>query len=66
MKKMILLFSLLGTLAAAQSYIGSTIPDGTPVAITGAQGQRVTIAPADADASAVLAQVIGITTEAIR
>lgn len=55
----------LETVFIALNKTGGTIANGTPVAITGAQGQRVTIAPADADAGEILSKVAGIATEDI-
>lgn len=44
---------------------GSTIPNGSVVAVTGAQGQRPSIALADADSESTSARTLGITTQAI-
>jgi len=44
---------------------GVDIPDGTPVYISGVQGQRLTITPASASSYATSSKIIGVTTEDI-
>ena len=44
---------------------GSTIPKGSVVAVSGAQGQRPSVVLADADSEALSAPTLGVTAEAI-
>ncbi len=55
----------LETVFLGLNKTGATITNGTPVYISGAQGQRVTIAPADADGAGNASRAVGIVTETI-
>jgi hypothetical protein len=55
----------LETVFLGVNKTGATITNGTPVYISGAQGQRVTIAPADADGAGNASRAVGIATEDI-
>lgn len=52
-------------IALVYNGTGSTIAKGSVVAVNGAQGQRPSVALADADSEALSAPTLGITTEAI-
>lgn len=52
-------------IALVYNGTGSTIPKGSVVAVNGAQGQRPSVALADADSEALSAPTLGITAEAI-
>lgn len=53
------------SIALVYNGTGSTIPKGTVVAVSGAQGQRPSVVLADADSEALSAPTLGITAEAI-
>jgi hypothetical protein len=52
-------------IALVYNGTGSTIPKGSVVAVNGAQGQRPSVALADADSEALSAPTLGIAAEAI-
>lgn len=52
-------------IALVYNGTGSTIPKGSVVAVSGAQGQRPSVVLADADSEALSAPTLGITAEAI-
>jgi hypothetical protein len=53
------------SIALVYNGTGSTIPKGSVVAVSGAQGQRPSVVLADADSEALSAPTLGITSEAI-
>lgn len=52
-------------IALVYNGTGSTIPKGSVVAVSGAQGQRPSVVLADADSEALSAPTLGVTAEAI-
>lgn len=52
-------------IALVYNGTGSTIPKGSVVAVSGAQGQRPRVVLADADSEALSAPTLGVTAEAI-